>query len=105
MDVKNSHPKNAPESFYVVDECCTACGVPIAIAPDLFAFDANNHCYVKRQPSTADEIDAALRVIRMQELGCIRYCGDDKTILRRLAEAGESAQCDNAPPEESDIVL
>jgi hypothetical protein len=105
MDVKNSHLKNAPGPFYVADGCCTACGVTNAIAPDLFASDANNHCYVKRQPSTADEIDAALRVMRTQELGCIRYCGDDETILRRLAEAGESAQCDNASPEESYIVL
>jgi hypothetical protein len=35
-----------------------------------------------------------LRVLAAQELGCVRYRGDDVSILRRLAEAGEGSQCD-----------
>src|SRR2546426_5175715 len=92
------HAKNVPGAFYVVDGCCTACGVPDAVAPALFAFDADGHCYVKRQPGTAEETEAALHVVRTQELGCIRYRGTDPVILRRLAEAGEAAQCDVALP-------
>ena len=93
------HPKNVPGAFYVVDGCCTACGVPNTFAPDVFAFDADDHCYVKHQPRTAEETEAALRVVRTQELGCIRYRGTDPVILRGLAEAGEAAQCDVALPE------
>jgi hypothetical protein len=89
------HPSNVPGDFYVVDQCCTACGVPTNIAPDLFAFD-EDHCFVKRQPSTKDEFERALKVVARQELGCIRYGGRDPVILRRLAEAGEGAQCDFA---------
>jgi 4Fe-4S single cluster domain of Ferredoxin I len=54
------HPKNATGQFYVVNGCCTACGVPTAIAPELFDFDATDHCYVKRQPNSDAEMEKAL---------------------------------------------
>jgi len=92
---EKSHPQNVAGPFYVVLDCCTACGVPEAVAPELFAYDAANHCYVKRQPISDGEVARALHVIRGQELGCIRYGGTEKAILHRLAEAGESAQCDH----------
>ena len=100
---RKRHPKNAAGPFYVVFDCCTVCGVPQALAPELFAVDPdrNNTCYVKRQPSTAQEMEAAIRVVRTQDLHCIRYGGEDEMILRRLAEAGEMAQCDAAPPNEA----
>jgi len=94
----NAHPKNVSGVFYVVNGCCTACGVPDALAPALFAYDQDNHCYVRRQPATVEELESTLDVIVGQELGCIRYRGKDEDILRRLAEVGESAQCDEAPP-------
>ena len=84
-----AHPRNAPGPFYVLYDCCTACGVPEAMAPDHFAYDAGRNCLVKRQPESPDELEKMLRVIRGQELGCIRYRGTDKQVLRRLAEAGE----------------
>src|SRR5262245_13690244 len=97
-DTRSVHPKNAAGPFYVVDGCCTGCGVPTSIAPDLFEYDASDHCYVARQPSSAPEIEEAVQVIRAQELGCIRYRGNDAVILRRLAEAGEADQCDHPLP-------
>ncbi len=93
-----AHPKNAAGSFYVVNGCCTACGVPDVLAPALFAYDKDNHCFVKRQPQTSKELESALDVIVGQELGCIRYGGSDEDVLRRLAEVGESNQCDIEPP-------
>jgi hypothetical protein len=95
------HPSNVPGDFYVVDQCCTACGVPTAHAPEMFEFVADkhgDHCYVKHQPSTPEEVQRALNVMRWQELGCIRYGGSDEVIRRRLGEAGEGSQCDVPPP-------
>jgi len=91
------HPKNAVGPFYVLNGCCTACGVPTALAPELFEFDSNDHCYVKRQPNSDAEMEKAIHVIRAQELDCVRYRGTDGAILRRLAEAGEAHHCDHPP--------
>src|SRR5262249_41087254 len=95
-DARPIHPKNAAGPFYVVNGCCTACGVPTSIAPELFEFDSADHCYVKRQPTSDTEMEKALRVLRTQELDCVRYRGTDERTLRRLAEAGEAHQCDHA---------
>lgn len=83
--------------FYVEDGCCTLCDVPNSLAPELFG-GSDDHCYVKRQPQTPDEIDAMVYVMVSQELGCIRYAGSDEALLRRLAENGEGDQCDVTPP-------
>lgn len=91
-------PENVPGPFYVEVGCCTACGVPQSIAPELFGEDAEQYCFVKRQPHTTAETDSMLRVVATQELGCIRYRGTDQATLRRLVEAGEGAQCDASPP-------
>jgi hypothetical protein len=88
------HSLNIVGPFYVVDGCCTACGVPEATAPEMFGYDSAAHCYVRRQPESSDEVERALQAIRRQELGCVRYRGTDRVILRRLAEAGESGSCD-----------
>jgi hypothetical protein len=103
-DEGSIHPKNAAGPFYVLNGCCTACGVPTAIAPELFEFDSTDHCFVKRQPSSNAEMEKALHVLRGQELGCVRYRGTDEAILRRLAEAGDADQCDH-PPAAVDVVL
>jgi len=88
------HPENAAGPFYVEDGCCTACGVPEAIAPELFAWDGNSHCFVKRQPVTPSETDKALQVVAHAELSCIRYRGLDPEVLVRFAELGEPGLCD-----------
>jgi ferredoxin len=63
--------RNAPGDFYVEKDCCTLCGVPWHIAPELFGYD-DNGCWVARQPANADEHRKMLQVIDTQELGCIR---------------------------------
>jgi len=40
-------------------------------------------------------MEKALRVLRAQELDCVRYRGTDERTLRRLAEADEAHQCDH----------
>lgn len=50
---------------------------------------------MRKQPEDEAELDAMLRVIATQELGCIRYADSDPAILRRLVEDGEGAQCDH----------
>ncbi len=88
------YDKGEPGDFYVEAECCMSCGIPVDIAPDIFAFD-DRHCFVKRQPVQPDEIDRTLEVMNSQEVGCIRYAGHDLDIIRRLMESGEGASCDS----------
>jgi len=99
VERQKPHPSNAMGDFYVVDGCCTSCGVPEG-ASETFAFAQDGHCFVCRQPATDAELEKVLKVVRTQELDCIRYGGSDLVILRRLAEAGEVTQCDVAldPP-------
>jgi hypothetical protein len=100
-DQNKPHHMNVAGDFYVVDQCCTACGVPTHLAPETFAFvndGHGEHCYVQRQPAAPDELERALMVVRCQELGCVRYRGTDAVILRRLTEAGEGGQCDAPLP-------
>jgi hypothetical protein len=96
-ETAHPHPKNAPGPFYVEEGCCTACGVPFVEAPGLFAYDGNNHCFVKRQPATKEELNRMLRAVWAAELQCIRYRGQDAEVLRRLAELGEPHLCDFPP--------
>jgi hypothetical protein len=91
-------PHGSPGAFYVVSDCCTACGVPWDIAPTLFGFDKTKSiCFLKHQPNTQAEVAQALEVIWAAELQCIRYGGDDAEILRRLVESGEEGACDQPP--------
>ena len=103
MAEERSNPANVPGDYYVEDGCCMTCEVPLAWAPDLFAwrFDSHGspHCYVKKQPETSDEEDRMFEAIRHAEAGCIRYCGRDRAIQERLVEAGEGPICLNLPPE------
>jgi len=90
-----AHPSNAIGAFYVVDGCCTLCGVP-EYAPALFELDVahERHCWVKRQPATATELDQMLEVIAMADLGCIRYGGTDLDIIERLKAINEADTVD-----------
>jgi hypothetical protein len=92
------HPSNAPGPFYVVDGCCTGCDVPFVEAPGLFAYDGTNHCFVKRQPATKEDLNRMLRAMWAAELQCLRYRGEDFEILRRLGELGEPHLSDVPPP-------
>ena len=99
MDDMYSHPgepqpKNAPGDFYVLKGCCLNCGVPVTYAPDLFSSEDSSGCWVSHQPRTSAEMDRMVRVFSIQELGCIRYAGDDAATIKKLSEIGEGKQCD-----------
>jgi hypothetical protein len=87
------HRLNVVGDFYVEAGCCLHCGVLREIAPALFE-SQDESCFVKRQPKTRDELDRMLRVIRAQDLGCVRYKGRDRAILERLREQGDEFWCD-----------
>lgn len=91
-------PENAPGPFYVEQDCCITCGVPMEIAPDIFDWSANqSHCFVRRQPATADELDRTLQAMWSAEAECIRYRGADPLLADRIAQFGLGRNCDNFP--------
>ena len=96
------YSENAPGPFYVEKEMCIICMSPEAAAPELMGFfedgsgnHGKSHCYFRRQPRTAEEVDHALEAIRVACCGALRYSGDDPEILARLRETGHGIQCDN----------
>ena len=97
------HPANGSGDFYVEDGCCTMCGVPFFEAPSLFGVIKDpkgySHCYVKRQPSTGEELAQMISAVRCAELQCIRYRGSDTAIQLRLVEIGDGLVCDHLPPD------
>ncbi len=42
------------------------------------------HCIWKRQPETAEEIEQAIDVFAVAEMGCHRYAGDGREIIKRI---------------------
>jgi len=87
------------EDFYVESTCCTSCGVPQSIAPELVGWQRGKDsafelCYWIRQPANDDELKRAIEIIHAQELGCHRYAGNDPRILRRLP----AEECDALRP-------
>jgi hypothetical protein len=85
---------------YVDSQCCTNCGVPVAHAPENFAWGAES-CYVKRQPRTTTELRQVLEVFRYQELDCVRYAGRDRRIIRILERVNEGDKVDRDGPRSS----
>jgi hypothetical protein len=92
------HPKNVNGPFYVEYGCCTACDVPMQEAPNHFAYDGDNHCYVCRQPDAETETTDMIGTALMAEFQCIRYRGDDPDVLQRFAELDMREICDIEPP-------
>ncbi|MDA7859045.1 ferredoxin [Mariniblastus sp.] len=99
------HPKNAQGPFYVEYGCCTACEVPTQEAPANFAFDADDHCYVCRQPQSDAETTSLVSAAWMAEFQCIRYRGSDGDLLRRMAELDLRHLCDIQPAEHISPVI
>jgi hypothetical protein len=85
---------------YVDSQCCTNCGVPVAHAPQNFAWGSKT-CYVQRQPTTTTELRQVLRVFRYQELDCVRYAGNDRRIIRILERVNEGDKVDRDGPRTS----
>ena len=90
-------PKSAfrADGIYVVSTCCLDCGIPWALAPEVFAAGSES-CVVKRQPSGATELRRVLRVFRSQELTCIRYGGRNPRARAILERVGCADACDDA---------
>lgn len=99
---RRRHPLNAPGPFYASDGDCISCGAPEAEAPTLIASD-DAGCYFKRQPETADEVNQALSAMFV---GCVkahRYAGEDKPMLKRLAEM-DLADCCDHPSDHAPVI-
>jgi hypothetical protein len=103
MEEAKPHRSNVPGDYFVEDACCMMCEVPLTAAPDLFGVSLDPtgcpHCFVKKQPETADEHDRMFLAIRRAEAGCIRYRGRGRATQQRLVEAGEGPACVDLPAE------
>jgi hypothetical protein len=87
------HPSNAPGPFYVVREGCMACTAPEYEAPDLMAHvtEPYYHCYFKKQPSTAEEVE---RAIWASCCGAVRYASAEPDVIARLSQLESASSCD-----------
>ena len=82
------HADSVPGDFYVENACCTLCGVPQMVAPNLIGVSEEKygrHCFWKKQPESTEELKQAFMVLDQQELGCHRYAGDDPAILAHIS--------------------
>ena len=94
--------EQAPGPFYVRCEECITCRAPEFAAPDLIGFyedpsgtGAHSHCYFKKQPETAGEIDRAVEAVRANCCGSYGYAGADAAIQRKLRQADCGWAIDN----------
>ncbi|MFT3742842.1 MAG: ferredoxin [Pyrinomonadaceae bacterium] len=78
------HPLNAYGDFFVEYNSCVACDAPVAEARELMDYDADNHCYFKRQPQTPEELEHAISAVRVSCVEAVRYAGDDPEILAAI---------------------
>ena len=92
------HPKNAPGDFYVVNQDCISCGAPHEVAPELMSWHNEEHCYFGKQPESQDEVNQAIRAIAASCVDCLRYAGNDESILQKLNDIFEESQCDYPIP-------
>lgn len=99
MSERTAFPENVPGDFYVEDECCMSCGMPTTVAPDLFGYAEDGHCFVKTQPRTAGDHMRMISAILVADSGCIRYKGRNPTVQSQLINAGEGDQCDGLSSE------
>ena len=82
--LKETYPENVDGDFYVEKDCCTMCGLPGVIAPELFKDKGDEYCYIKKQPCTKEETEKMIEIVNDAEFDCIRYCGYNKKILSEL---------------------
>jgi hypothetical protein len=89
VNSEKPYAKNAPGLFYVTNGECIACGAAEAEAPDLISFDEKDqHCYFKKQPSTPEELDRALKTVVVSCCGAVHYDGDDAALKKRMVRLG-----------------
>lgn len=93
--VREATPSNVPGDFYVAKGECITCMAPEAEAPDLMAFDeTESSCFFRRQPTTPDELDRAIRAVWASCCRAVRYRGSDTNVQRRLADHGDLESID-----------
>jgi hypothetical protein len=96
---RHRFPLNAPGDFYVEDNMCIACTAPEHEATDLMGHYSDDsvcyHCYFKRQPNTAEEMERAIRAVEVGCCGAVRYGGKDPQIIRRLNTVWHRDACDH----------
>jgi len=96
--VRTPFPENVPGDWYVEEDCCILCAVPLVVAPDLFRWAMRpdgievDHCYVSRQPGSEPELDRMIEAARSAEVECIRHRGLEVQVRARIRER----QADNA---------
>lgn len=91
------HPRNSDGPFYVVKDECISCGAPESHAGELMSHDDSGHCFFVRQPSTSEEVSAAIGAVWVSCCAAVRYGGTDTAILTRIGNLGELSLCDNPP--------
>jgi len=93
---KERYSENVQGDFYVENQVCITCGAPEAEAPDLIEHSKleYGHCYFKKQPITADELDRAISAMQVSCIAGVRYGGSNKAILKRLFDLGLQSECD-----------
>jgi hypothetical protein len=72
-----------------------ACGAPELEAPTMMSHDGEGHCFFVRQPSTTQETNTAILSTWASCCGAVRYGGEDREVLIRLAEIGSAECCDH----------
>jgi len=100
----HSHPENTLGPFYVQNGECMGCGAPEAQAPGMMSHDGSGHCFFTRQPITPEETDNAILGVWASCCGAVRYRGQNREVLVRLAELGLADQCDFRLEEEREEV-
>jgi hypothetical protein len=99
-------PDCVPGPFYVVKDLCILCALPVQTAPQNIAWDEGecccqghgpDHCRIRRQPESEQELTAVLEAMAGSCVEAIRYCGTDPAILQRLRQDGGAHLCDALP--------
>ncbi|MDR1435425.1 MAG: ferredoxin [Puniceicoccales bacterium] len=75
----NRIKENVSGKFYVDDQCVD-CDMCRNLAPDFFGMAKNGGSYVKKQPSTADEVDLCLEAMDGCPVDAVGDDGDDDEI-------------------------
>jgi hypothetical protein len=90
----SAHPANCEGPFYVVSGECMGCGAPESEAAGMISHDDTGHCFFMSQPRTADQTDSAIRALWSSCCGAVRYAGNDRAILSRIAQLGVASSSD-----------
>ena len=90
-----AHPLNCDGPFYVENQCCLFCDLPMTLAPDMFKYtEDRSHCYVYQQPQSDEQLQRMIEVMDSADLVCIRCRSRDKALLKLLKEKGVKQCCD-----------